>query len=138
MKNSILKYSVFVLILSSLNLLNASCKKKCSAGTGGGLTIVAFPQHHGRSIPNQTGYPDTVFLKFNTQNSPGSNPSNYDKYFVGEPGEDHVHLTGLQCGDYYLYAVGKDTMLMLRVVGGIPYSTSQTSGEIDLNVPVSE
>jgi hypothetical protein len=121
-----------------------SCKKseKCVGGPGGNLTIVAFLQHHGRTIPNQAGHPDTVFVKYNTKNSPGSSPSNYDAFFVGEAGEDHVHVTGLKCGDYYLYGVGKDTTLDTvsnpHVSGGIPYSTDKTSGEIDLNIPVTE
>jgi hypothetical protein len=133
------------IILSITTLLIASsiltfCKKKteCTAGSGGNLTIVAFPQHHGKTIYNKGNYPDTVYIKFNTQDFPGPNPASYDIKFVGDSGEDHVHCHGLQCGNYYLYAVGLDTSINQRVTGGIPFSTSQQSGEIDLNIPVTE
>lgn len=130
-------------LLLTFSAITTSCKKKdnCEAGTGGELTVVAYLKHHGRIIPNQPGHPDTVWVKFNTQNAPGSGVSNYDKLFVGEEGEDHVHLSGLKCGDYYFYGAGKDTLLdstQDRVVGGIPFSTDKTSGEVNLDIPVSE
>src|SRR5947209_3385239 len=81
-----------------------SCKKKneCTGGSGGNLTIVAFPQHHGMTIYNKGNYPDTVYVKYNTLDFPGTSPSAYNAIFVGDSGEDHVHITGLQCGNYYL------------------------------------
>lgn len=117
-----------------------SCKKddKCTAGKGGSLTVVAFPQHHGKTIYNQPTYPDTIYVKYNTQESPGTSPANYDTYFAGEPGEDHVHLEGLKCGDYYFFGAGFDTTINQRVTGGIPFTTEQTEGELDLNIPVTE
>ena len=73
---------------------------------------------------------------------PGSGVANYDMFFVGEEGEDHVHLSKLQCGDYYFYAAGQDTLLDTvqnpHVVGGIPFSTDKTSGEVEFDIPVSE
>ena len=142
MKKSII-YSILSIFLS-FSLMSTSCKKKdeCEAGTGGNLTVVAYLKHHGRVLANQPGHPDTVFVKFNTQNSPGSSPSNYDTYFIGEVGEDHVHMEGLQCGDYYFYGVAQDTTLDTiqnpHVVGGIPFSTDNTSGEMEFSIPVSE
>ncbi|MBS1658176.1 MAG: hypothetical protein K1X63_15860 [Chitinophagales bacterium] len=133
MKNSLL-------LLSALFLVSMSCNKKedCVAGTGGEVTIAAFPQHHGKAIYNQANYLDSAFIKFNTQDFPGTDPSKYDLIVAGEEGEDHVHIEGLKCGDYYIYMSGWDTSINQRVTGGIPYSFSQTSGEIDLNVPVTE
>ncbi len=142
MKNKII-YSLLSIFLS-FSLMSTSCKKKdeCEAGTGGNLTVVAYLKHHGRIIANQPGHPDTVWLKFNTQNAPGSGVSNYDKFFVGEEGEDHVHISGLKCGDYYFYAAGQDTTLDTiqnpHVVGGIPFTTDKTSGEVEFDIPVSE
>ena len=43
------------------------------AGTGGNVTIVEFPKHHGADTR-----PYHAYLKFNTQEFPGSNPSSYD------------------------------------------------------------
>jgi len=143
MKNNLLILFAVVIFLAPF----AACKKekKCEAGTGGGLTLVAFAEHHGVKIFNldstqqfPNGYPDTVYVKFNTQDSPGLSPSNYDTYFVGEGGEDHIHLEGLKCGDYYFYAVGWDPSINERVFGGTKFSTSQNSGEVVVHIPVTE
>jgi hypothetical protein len=157
-------YKVFsVLAIASLIIFSvSSCKKKegctdsaasnydssaekdngtctyCVAGTGGGVTIVGYLKHHTMLIPNTATHLDTVYLKFNTSNNPGADLSLYDTYFVGEAGEDHVHLEGLKCGKYYIYGVGYDDMISQRVVGGIPYTLTDTSGEVDLNIPVTE
>ena len=56
------------------------------AGSGGNTTIVAFPQHHGQPILSHTNYRDTAYVKFNTQEFPGTNPSLYDLTFIGEDG----------------------------------------------------
>lgn len=111
-------------------------KNQCIGGSGGNLTIAAFPQHHGKSISNKATYLDTIFVKYNTSDKPANN--NYDTYFVGEAGEDHVHMKGLKCGNYYFFATGFDSTINQRVVGGIPYTTDKTDGEIDLNIPVTE
>ena len=131
-----------ILIIASITLAVQSCKDKnnCHAGKGGNLTIVAFPQHHGCTIINHVGWPDTVFVKYNAQEFPGTNPASYDTIYVGEVHEDHVHVEGLKCGDYYLYAVGFDSTCHgpVRVTGGIPYSTKQESGEVEVNIPITE
>lgn len=118
-----------------------ACNRKdntCVAGTGGKLTIVAYLQHHGKPIYSQSNYHDTVFLKFNTQNLPGVKASDFDTYFVGNDTENFVTLTGLKCGEYYIYGAGYDTSIFQRVVGGIPYNTSESSGTISINLPVTE
>ena len=118
-----------------------SCNK---AGTDGSATIVAFPQHHGRAIPNYNGYPDSIYVKFNTQDLPSDPTHNYDVVYVGEVGEDHVHCTNLHSGNYYLYATGWDTTLNpptgQRVSGGIAVKIKygQRKKEIDQDVPVTE
>ena len=133
-----MKKTVFLLSALFVIIFFSCCKKnKCTAGLGGKVTIVAYPQHHVFPILNKSWYPDTVYLKFNTQNG-DSNLAAYNIYFVGEAGENHVHLEGLKCGDYYIYGVGFDTTISKRVKGGIPYSFDKTSGEIDLNIPVTE
>ena len=135
---------IFVVCLAGV----FSCKHEpspvpaCVAGTGGDLTIVAYLFHHDSVISNKRDYLDTVYVKFNTQNFPGSDPSNYDIFFVGDTMEDQIHLEELKCGDYYIYGVGLDTITSpgfpFRVSGGIPFSTLTTSGEITLHVPVTE
>lgn len=128
-----------LLLLLSLATIGAvSCKKKsqCSGGSGGSLTLVLFPQHHGKAIISQAGYRDTAYIKYNAVDAPAS--GTYDQVLVGEEGEEHVHVTGLKCGNYYVYMTGFDTSIGERVKGGIPVTASQSIGELDINVPVSE
>ena len=155
-------YKVVFTALSLLVLITvsvSSCKKKgCTnpisisydqdakeddgscqlADTGGSTTIVAKPQHHGMPIISKIGYVDSAFVKFNAENSPGTSASLYDLIIAGEEGEDHVHIEGMKPGKYYIMMTGYDSTINQRVIGGIPYTLTQTSGEIDLNVPVTE
>ena len=126
-------------IAITIILFISSCKKdpSCEAGTGGSLTLVAKLKHHGAVIPNDSAQPDTVWIKFNTQDWSGA-PSGYDARFVGEEGEDHVHISGLKCGDYYLYGAGLDTAGPFIVRGGRSFSTEQTEGEIEVDISVTE
>lgn len=134
------KIKIMIIVFAILASSFTGCKDKnnCKAGIGGNVTLVAKPQHHGLAIYNQKNYPDTAFVKFDTQDSPGINPSDYDAVFVGDSGEDHVHIEGLKCGDYYIMMAGFDTTINQRVTGGIPYNFGNESGEIDLVVPVVE
>lgn len=139
-----------VLLFSVIGFITGmvSCKHEpvpappCVAGAGGNVTIVAYLFHHDSLITNKPGYLDTVYVKFNTQNFPGPDPSDYDAMYFGDTLENLVHLEELKCGDYYIYGVGLDTIsspgFPFRVTGGIPFSTTATSGEIVLHVPVVE
>ena len=109
-----------------------------NAGLGGNVTIAAFPKHHGMPIVSDSLYPDSAFVKFNTSNYPGPNAGLYDVVIAGSSGENHVHIEGLKRGKYFIYMTGRDSILNARVSGGIPYEITQTSGEIDLDIPVSE
>ena len=108
------------------------------AGTGGNTTVVAFALHHGDTIFNQASYPDSAFIKFNATEFPGSLPGNYDLVLVGDSGEDHVHIENLKRGKYFIYMTGWDSSIGQRVFGGIPYVLSQSTGEVDLAIPVAE
>ncbi len=142
--------SAIIIMLITCAAGFTSCKNKdtttptlvCTGGSGGNVTMVAYLYHHDSLIVNKRNYRDTVFVKFNTQNLPGTHASNYDAVFVGDSISNNVHLTGLKCGNYYIYGVGLDTItspgLPFRVSGGIPFSTSTISGEITLHVPVTE
>ncbi len=109
-----------------------------TAGTGGNVTIAATPKHHGVVITSDSNYVDSAFVKFNTSESPGTDPAAYDLIVAGEVGENHVHIEGLKRGKYFIYMTGFDRSISQRVTGGIPYEITVTSGEIDLDVPVTE
>lgn len=132
------KFSILLLSAISLTTFSGCNKNKCNAGTGGSVIIAAYPKHHGTTIYNQPAYPDTAYIKFCTKDFPGTDLSQYDLKIAGEVGEDHVHINGLQSGDYYIYMAGFDTTISQRVTGGIPFTIDQTGGEIDLTVPVTE
>src|ERR1041385_7382098 len=102
MKKHFKTFGIFALCIFAAS----ACKR---AGTDGDATLVVFPQHHGRTIPNHTGYPDSVYVKFNAQELPTNPTQNFDVVFVGEVGEDHVHCEHLHTGNYFLYATGWDT-----------------------------
>ena len=131
-KNSL---KVVALLLIAGSVLFYSCKDKCKAGSGGNLTFVLSPKHHVKAIPGCT-----VRIKFNAKEFPGANGS-YEINTQAAPGENSVTVSGLKCGDYYIYATGIDTSLSgpdQSVKGGIPYSTEQESGTIYLDIPVTE
>lgn len=126
----------FVLLITISPMLNSCCKE----GTGGEVEIEVTLKHHGTVIKNHIGWPDTVFVKFNTNQLPGTKPSDFDAYFIGETGETHVHITGLKCGNYFLYAAGIDSAGPYRVTGGIPFKIkhSQRKEKFELEIPVTE
>ena len=132
-------YTLYLYILIPLCFL-LSCKK---AGTGGDATLVVYPKHHSNPIINHIGYPETVFLKYNVDEFPGTKPSDYDAFFVGTPREEFVKIEGLKTGKYFVYAVGLDSAWGAsgaRVIGGVPLKIkrSQSKDEIILNIPLSE
>jgi len=107
-------------------------------GLGGSATIVALPQHHGTPIISSAAYPDTAMVKFNAIEFPGTSPSNYDLVLVGDSGEDHIHIEGLKKGKYYIFMTGFDSSANERVLGGIPYTLTSSTGEVDVIIPVTE
>ncbi len=129
-------------IITVVIILN-SCKHKvdappaCVAGSGGSVTIVVYANHGGTSIPNYFTHLDTAFVKFGTTSSPGTNPVNYNTYYVSDPGEDHIHCKGLKCGDYYIYRTAWDSIANVSRYGGYGISFSETSGDKDINVVVN-
>jgi hypothetical protein len=132
-------------ILTLLGII-AGCEKNnnndedkpiCVGGKGGSVSLIASLQHHGKPIISRDSYPDTVYVKFNTLEYPGS-LQKFDTLVVAETGEDHVHISGLRCGKYFVFATGFDTTINQRVRGGVPVQFSVASGEVPVVVPVSE
>ena len=132
MRRSILIVSIILMAVAPF----LSCKKdRCKAGTGGDLTFILKPMHHSKAIPGAT-----VKIKFSAKEFPGEN-GNYDMILQAGANEESVTVTGLECGDYYLYGIGIDSTLSAAdktVKGGIPYTTDSKEGTIELIIPVTE
>lgn len=141
-----MKHSIFIgAFIAFALLLSSSCKKQdeeavaeCLAGTPGNLTIKVTLRHHEHTLLNLKNYRDTIYVKYNVQDFPGADISLYDTIYIGEFPEDHVRLTNLKCGKYYLFAVGMESTHYDRVSGGIPFSTEQKEGEVSVTIPVTE
>lgn len=120
-----------------LSLVLASCSKE---GLGGDATLLVTPEHHGDPVPSTAAYPDTVFIKFNAKEVPENPTQDYDAMFVGQPGDTHIHCSGLKWGDYSVYVAGYDIAYSDRVVGGlhIKIKRKERDQEIALTIPVSE
>jgi len=130
---------VIIVVYFSLMFFN-SCKKDCTAGSGGEVVLILKPEHHAIPIYGTSTYRDTAFIKFNASDFPGIEPSKYDLVIPGNPGENFVKTPGLKCGLYYIFMTGFDTSAAwnVRVVGGLPIDFSETSGEKTVVIAVSE
>ncbi len=120
-----------LIILFLISLLTTDCKK---GDTGGDATVTAFVMHHSKAI----NFP-TVYVKFDAKDLPSDPTTNYDLKLVGVD-ENHVHIKNLRYGNYYLYAVGFDSSIMLPVNGGIPLTINWKNrrNAVDVTVPVTE
>jgi len=105
-----------ILLLIIIATFTASC---CKEDDDGKATLVVTLEHHGKHIPNQVSYPDTVYVAFGATDAPGSSLGSYDTYFVGSGTDHNVNVTGLKCGDYFLFGTGKDSSGPYRVTGGM-------------------
>ncbi len=103
------------------------------AGIGGNVTVVAYPKHHGDDTR-----PYHVYVKYNTQDFPGTNPSLYDLHVVADTTENHIEIENLKRGKYFVYMTAFDTSIAAGVSGGIPVIVTAIAGEVELNVPVTE
>lgn len=108
----------------------------CVAGTGGDVTIIAYAKHDTTFLIDFKSHPDTAFIKFGTTKSPGTRPGIYDTFYIGLAGEDHIHCSGLKCGNYFVYRTAWDSVANLRRYGGFGISITDTSGEKVALVPV--
>ena len=121
------QFSLFVVVL-----MIAACTKE---GIDGDATVVVSPAHHEDHIPGAT-----IYVKFDAEELPGTNPSDFDHIVVGVPNEDHVHIEGLKWGNYFFYAVGFDSAISEVVSGGVQLKIKrkERKDEIELDVPVTE
>jgi hypothetical protein len=110
----------------------------CKAGSGGNVTLILKPQHHGEPIFNQPTYPDSAFIAFDEAEFPGEDPAQYDIISTGVTGTDHVVVNGLKCGKYFVFMTGFDTSIVDRVKGGVPIEITAQSGSVTKIIPITE
>jgi hypothetical protein len=132
LNNRLIKFTLGLLISSGIAFV--SCKKNA---LGGDADVVVTLKHHGKIIKNHVGYPDTVFVKFNATDLPGTGPDKFDTYFVGEVGEEKVLCENLRAGKYYFYGVGMDSAGPYRVTGGLAVKIKWAERKKKLNIDLA-
>ncbi|MBL7922715.1 MAG: hypothetical protein JNL88_00810 [Bacteroidia bacterium] len=130
----------FILVMS---LFSCQCKEdkkeepdNCLEGRNGQLTLVTKMLHHARPIPGCR-----VFVKFNATEFPGEDTSLYDYKMTADWNSPYVSIDSLACGNYYLYAIGIDSLLDPSnwvCKGGLPFSTTQQVGSDSIHVYITE
>ena len=134
-----LKCALIVPVIVLLSACNDKEKKEednCIEGRTGGLTIVTRMVHHTRPIKGCR-----VFVKYNATEFPGDDTTKYDYAFGSASDSPYATVDSLNCGSYYIYAIGIDSLLDPSnwiVKGGIPYSTGSISGIDSINVYITE
>lgn len=140
MKNSKWK-AVLGVVLISFFFVQCKDKKKteednCPEGRTGQLTMVFKLVHHTRPIPGCR-----VFLKYSAGEFPGADTTKYDYAVSAASNSAYASIDSLNCGTYYVYAVGIDSLLDPSdwiCVGGLPFSKTLASGVDTLNVYITE
>jgi hypothetical protein len=134
------------LSLILLSFFISSCCK--DAGEGGEASLVVYLKHHEKVISSHAdsiaGYPqgywNTVYIKYDAEESPGTSASSYDKLITGSGHTDHIHIEGLKCGKYFIYGVGYDKDILQEVRGGVAIKIryKERKQEVTVDVPVTE
>ncbi len=122
-----MKKIIYFLLLTTLFV---ACKKN---ELGGKSTIKGKIAHHSKAIANAT-----VYIKFGTQDSPGTDVSKYDAK-VSADISGNYEFPEIYKGEYYLYAVGEDFAIPppYQVVGGLPTKV-RNNETVVLDIPVTE
>ena len=102
--------NILVAIVSITLILVSSCKKNDNDGKA---EIHALIYHNATPI-----MASTLYVKFGTQSQPSNPETNYDLKLQGEDDDNHVHVEDMRPGEYYLYAVGYDSIANMEVRGG--------------------
>lgn len=134
---------ILMAIVCCIAIVFPSCKDKekedednCREGRTGALTLVPRFIHHSRPIPGCR-----VFLKYGATEFPGEDTTKYDYRLSADWSSFYAAIDSLACGNYYIYAIGIDSLLDPSnwiCKGGRPYSTSANSGVDSLSVYITE
>lgn len=117
-----------------ITFVSAVFISSCCTGEGGGTSVVSGTvYHHSEAI----GY-SKVYVKYDAKDLPSTDVSVYNQSVTANA-DGHYTISGLKCGDYYLYGVGVDPDAIAPdtiVTGGIPIKISKdgTSKVVDVYV----
>ena len=123
---------VLTLLAISGLVLATSCKKN---GTGGKAEVHAMITNNGNPI-----YHSNVYVKFGTHHAPSDPTTDYDLKAHGEKTDNHVHIEDLRPGEYYLYAVGTNTLTGKTVKGGtsVEIKWKERKETLDVDIETKE
>jgi hypothetical protein len=103
----------------------------CKAGPGGKSSVSGTVYHHTRPITTCI-----VYIKYGATEFPGTDVSTYDAS-VKPDAKAHYEFDNLRMGNYFLYGVGYDSVVMAPVSGGVgiklKYDKASTT-----DVPITE
>ena len=103
------------------------CKKN---QLGGKATVKGSVLHHEKLIPRAR-----IFVKFNAKEFPGADTTSYDSRVVADA--DGNYTLACYKGNYYLYGVGYDDAIQLKVYGGLAVSI-RNNETVNTDVAVTE
>lgn len=123
-------FSKHIIVFLSLISVFSSCKKN---ELGGKSKITGIVAHHSVPIAEAT-----VYVKMGATESPGDDIAKYD-FEVTADANGNFTVSGLQRGEYYLYAVGRDFTVPAPwlVKGGIPVKVRYNE-TVKVDLPVTE
>lgn len=134
---------ILMALVCSMAIVFTACKDKeeedkdnCLEGRTGALTLVPRFIHHTRPIPGCR-----VFIKYGATEFPGEDTTKYDYRLSADWSSSYAAIDSLACGNYYIYAIGIDSLLDPSnwvCKGGRPYNTTANSGVDSLSVYITE
>jgi|ERR1051326_3070179 hypothetical protein len=119
------KYFLFAPAIISL----CACTK---AGPGGSASIKGTVKYNSKPIPGST-----VYIKYGSKTSPGANVTYYNAS-VNTDANANYEIDNLKRGDYYLFAIGYDTLAGKTASGGIGTSITTKTETDQVDIPVTE
>lgn len=108
----------------------------CNEGRNGDLTLSMKMLHHTRPISGAR-----VFIKYNAFEFPGEDTTRYDYAVSATTDSPYALIDSLSCGNYYIYAIGVDSLLDPSnwiCKGGLPFRTNLSSGTDSIKVYITE
>jgi hypothetical protein len=122
----------FVKIFFATILAISSC---CTGEAGGSSVVSGKVYHHAKPIANAK-----VYVKYDAKDLPSTDVSVYNQS-VTAGADASYSISGLKCGDYYIYATGIDDDLVAPedlVTGGLYVKIGKDGVVVEKDVYVTE